>query len=108
MLTGEPSAAELKQLAAKLDGVVTGRMHLAIAALGSGVPVATFAYQDKFEGLLMLFGLPQTTLGTLSQLLDVHRLAHFIESFLHELPELGVLVHSALPEVMQKAESNLD
>ncbi|MCA9739183.1 MAG: polysaccharide pyruvyl transferase family protein, partial [Gemmatimonadetes bacterium] len=34
------SAAEIKALAGRTDAVLSGRMHLAIAALGSGVPVA--------------------------------------------------------------------
>jgi len=32
-------------------------MHLAIAALGSGTPVLSITYQDKFEGLYQHFEL---------------------------------------------------
>ena len=56
---GEPlSAAQLKAMAGVTDGIVTGRMHLAIAALGRGVPVAALTYQDKFQGLWTHFDLP--------------------------------------------------
>ena len=38
-----------------VDLVLTGRMHLAIAALGMGTPPLCVAYMDKFEGLFHLF-----------------------------------------------------
>jgi polysaccharide pyruvyl transferase WcaK-like protein len=44
-------AAEAKGLALLCDIVVTGRMHLAIAAIGGGVPAIMFAYQGKVAGL---------------------------------------------------------
>ncbi len=50
-------AADIKSVAATLDFVITGRMHLAVAALGSGVPAYGITYQGKFEGLLRHFGL---------------------------------------------------
>lgn len=50
-------AGEIKQICSTLDGVVTGRMHLAIAALGVGVPIFGIVYQGKFEGLLTHFDL---------------------------------------------------
>jgi polysaccharide pyruvyl transferase WcaK-like protein len=52
------SAAELKCAVSYVDLVVTGRMHLAIAALGSGTPIFGLGYKDKIEGLLELAGLP--------------------------------------------------
>lgn len=50
-------AAEVKNLAGRIDAVVSGRMHLVIAALGQGVPAAGVTYQGKFEGLYELFEL---------------------------------------------------
>jgi hypothetical protein len=47
--------AEAKAMAGALDAVVTGRMHLAIASLGSGVAVSLLDYQGKVEGLDALF-----------------------------------------------------
>lgn len=44
-------ASEIKYFASKMDMILTGRMHLAIEALGAGVPVTCITYQDKFEGL---------------------------------------------------------
>lgn len=48
-------AAEIKAIAKSADLVVTGRMHLAIGALGCGTPVVGYAYQSKFEGIFDLF-----------------------------------------------------
>ena len=53
------SAEELKALAGGLDVLFTARMHLGIAALGMGKPIAAFAYQGKFTGLFKLFHLDE-------------------------------------------------
>lgn len=45
------SGVQAKQLVCHADVLVTGRMHLAIAALSQGVPVVSLMYQGKFEGL---------------------------------------------------------
>ena len=50
-------AWDAKAVAAASDLVVTGRMHFAIAALGSGVPAIGIGYMGKFEGLLDYFEL---------------------------------------------------
>jgi polysaccharide pyruvyl transferase WcaK-like protein len=50
-------AWDVKGIVANLDYVFTARMHLAVAAMGVGVPVYCYAYQEKFEGLFKHFGL---------------------------------------------------
>ena len=57
MLRPPLNAWELKHLAGMVDLVLTGRMHLAIAALGMGTPPLCVAYMDKFEGLFHLFNI---------------------------------------------------
>lgn len=52
-----PRAAKVKMLVSQLDFIVTARMHVAIAALGSGVPVLCITYGNKFEGLMKHFDL---------------------------------------------------
>ena len=54
-----PRAAQLKAITGLMDGVISSRMHLAIAALGMGVPVMVADYQGKFEGLFKHFSLPE-------------------------------------------------
>lgn len=73
LLEGHLHAAELKALAGHLDLVVTGRMHLAIASLGMGTPVAGITYQDKFQGLFQHFGLPAEFLAPASVLIEEAR-----------------------------------
>jgi polysaccharide pyruvyl transferase WcaK-like protein len=51
------SAAETKWLTGRCSHVLTSRMHVAIAALGMGVPVSCFASRGKFHGLVEHFGL---------------------------------------------------
>lgn len=53
------SARFVKSACANLDAVWTGRMHLAIAAMGQGVPAVAHEYQDKFAGLFADFGVEE-------------------------------------------------
>ncbi|MEQ9639472.1 MAG: polysaccharide pyruvyl transferase family protein [Alphaproteobacteria bacterium] len=48
LLQPEFDEADIKGLAAKLDLLVSGRMHLAIAGLSQGVPTLGLSYQGKF------------------------------------------------------------
>lgn len=50
-------AREIKAIVKNLDCVLTGRMHLGIACLGQGTPIACITYQGKFEGLYQHFDL---------------------------------------------------
>lgn len=100
-------AAELKGLAGALDGVVTGRMHLAIAALGMGVPVAALTYQDKFQGLMKHFELPQSLLLAPARLRQSGALFELLAGFEANLPDLLVKTNSALPQVSVASMRNV-
>lgn len=50
-------APTIKYLAKHCELVITGRMHVAIAALGTGTPAVCFHYGGKFEGLMKHFDL---------------------------------------------------
>jgi polysaccharide pyruvyl transferase WcaK-like protein len=106
-VVGERTAAELKALAGLADGVLTGRMHLAIASLGMGVPVLGFSYQDKFEGLLRHFDLSKSLLLTAEQVADADYLERSICSFIDDLDLLRANVAAHLPGVMAASERNL-
>lgn len=99
-------AAAIKALVGQLDGVVTGRMHLAIASLGMGVPVLCLTYQDKFEGLIRHFNLPPSTLLTPDQIKANNYLANQMKEYLHNLPDLNVKVRQRLPGVLELADKN--
>ena len=102
------SAAELKQLAGNCSGVVTGRMHLAIAALGGGVPVAAITYQDKFAGLFEHFGIASEFLVSPGEVAQGKRFEDMLRGFVDELPALQAAVANKLPGVFALARKNLE
>jgi len=108
-LAGRPySARDLKGIAGLMDGVITGRMHLAVAALGMGVPVAAFDYQGKFEGLFEHFGLSQRRLGQLPELLEDDGLRAFLKNFLSRRRTERWRIKRRLPAVLELARRNFD
>lgn len=103
----EISAAQVKRIAGMLDGIITGRMHLAIAGLGMGIPVAGFGYLDKFEGLMVHFGIDVKYVQNLTELADEQRLLEFILAFKRDLSPIRHSVQDRLPSVMKLALKNL-
>lgn len=106
LIDDELTAPELKAVAGELDALVTGRMHLAIAALGMGVPVAALTYQDKFQGLFRHFGLPDSLLLAPEQLQGPDALAHMLRGFLADQAKLKQQVGAALPGVKALSARN--
>lgn len=106
LVSDELTAPELKAVAGELDALVTGRMHLAIAALGMGVPVAALTYQDKFQGLFRHFGLPDSLLLAPEQLQGPDALAHMLRGFLADQAKLKQQVGAALPGVKALSARN--
>lgn len=101
------SAAELKGIAGVMDGIVTGRMHLAIASLGMGVPVAALTYQDKFQGLMRHFSLPDDLLLAPEKLLNDEPLVSLLERFTQNLEQLNEKVSYFLPQVKANSAKNV-
>ncbi|MHB1352110.1 MAG: polysaccharide pyruvyl transferase family protein [Thiobacillus sp.] len=97
----------IKRVVGQLDLVVTGRMHLAIAALGSGTPVMCVTYQDKFEGLYQHFGLALDHTVAPLQCLDEAFLAR-LEFACEQIPVNRERIHAKLPDVTALALRNLD
>ena len=105
---GRHDAATLKAMASRLDGIVSGRMHLAIAGLGSGAPVLALTYQGKFDGLFRLVGLPEWLLLSPDQAFVQGRLAEVLPRFLAELPDLKAKVGERLPALKAASALNYD
>lgn len=101
------SAGELKQIAGQMDLVVTGRMHLSIASLGMGVPVAVITYQDKFQGLLSHFGITQRVHASPQEILEVRALPELVSKSVAMAEELRQQVAVRLPEVKRLSQDNL-
>ena len=102
-----PSAAALKLVAGMASVVVSSRMHLAIAALGSGTPAATLAYQGKTEGLFQhVPGLGDWSIDP-SEALMPGTIASWVGRLLERETELRATIDAALPTVRQLATRNL-
>lgn len=96
----------IKRVAGLLDLVITGRMHLAIASLGSGTPTLSITYQDKFEGLYQHFGLSTEHTITPMQCLS-DELSIRIGRTHAQRHDLQKRICASLPQVMTLATRNL-
>jgi polysaccharide pyruvyl transferase WcaK-like protein len=99
------SAAEAKRLAGLADWVITGRMHLAIAAWGMGKPVIGISYQGKFEGVAQDLGMSGCLVD--SRTFDAQRLADTCSGMLRQIEEVAAAVKARLPHVVDMAGMNL-
>jgi polysaccharide pyruvyl transferase WcaK-like protein len=91
--------AELKGFVGGLDGVLTGRMHLAIAAMGQGIPVAGVTYQGKFEGLLRHFEIGEGLTIAPPDAANPDRLIPFFKHWLKGLEQEAASISAHLPHV---------
>ena len=101
-----PRAPQLKALCGLLDGLISSRMHLAIAAFGMEVPVMAATYQGKFEGLFLHFNLDDTFLLNPKRFLS-HEIVETFASFLQAIPDLKKQFSERLPVVQQLSYKNL-
>lgn len=108
LLRGEPTAAELKLAVGMLDVLVTGRMHLGIAALSQGVATAAITYQGKFSGLLDHFGLPEWLLLSPEDTADSQKVENLLHRLVRERNELSQTIRTNLPHVIDLAGKNFD
>jgi polysaccharide pyruvyl transferase WcaK-like protein len=100
------SAAAVKAVTADLDFLVSQRMHLAIAALGSGVPVLCCEYQDKAEGMLAHFDQSDMVVRP-DEFAAPGRLADRIVAAVNDRSALRAKIHAALPRVLELAHGVL-
>jgi len=103
----ELPTSELKYIAGLCDVVVTARMHLMIAALGMGVPIAGVTYQGKFEGLYAHFGLDTKYLLNPSDLLNDAKLLNVMQMLIKDRNELKKLVDEHWPKVKALSAQNV-
>jgi polysaccharide pyruvyl transferase WcaK-like protein len=102
------NADEIKTLTSGLDALVTGRMHLGIAALGQSVPIAALAYQGKFEGLFRLFGLPDELVLPPAVACCEEKLLRLFKTLLTERQSFSATISSSLPKILDLSEINFD
>lgn len=96
---------ELKAIAGEVNLILTGRMHLAIAALGQGVPPLCIVYQGKFEGLMAHFELDGLTLDP-QEVMRGGALGGRLEKTTARAADLGAYIRSRLPTIRNLALDN--
>lgn len=106
-MTPESSnAQELKGVCGILDMILTGRMHVAIAGLSQGIPVACIEYQGKVEGLFGLFSLANMSI-TAEQAILPGELCKFFLPLLERRTAIRSQILSKLPMIFEMAEENI-
>lgn len=104
-VTAALPAAQIKALCSKLDFAVSSRMHLAIACLGQGTPVACITYQGKFEGLFEHFHLDGMLMDA-KAVLEPDALSAFLTTTLNQRDAARIAITASWPQVRHLAESN--
>lgn len=106
IVPGRQTPGRLKAIAARMDTVLTGRMHFAIASLGNAIPVAGVSYQGKFEGLMDHFRIDDVLIDP-DDALDPDTLGAFIRSVLDRRAEIREQIQRVLPLVSRMPLENL-
>jgi polysaccharide pyruvyl transferase WcaK-like protein len=106
LVDNRPNAAEIKELCGGLWAVISGRMHLCIAALGRCVPAFGVSYQDKFAGLFELVQPPPFPVVDVPACLDADGLVKTVGAFLANREQLADEIAARLPRVIELARSN--
>jgi polysaccharide pyruvyl transferase WcaK-like protein len=99
-------AWEVKFLVSKLDFVITGRMHVAIAALSSLIPTYCFTYLDKFEGLMQHFNI-KDNLMSMEKMQQTANIKAFVELAISDYQHQCKAIKIKLDEVMYLSKSNV-
>jgi polysaccharide pyruvyl transferase WcaK-like protein len=105
LITKLLSPAQVRALVSHAGLVITGRMHLAILSLSSGVPAITFSTAGKVEGLYEMFDLPELVVEPVHALDE--KLRATVDFALSNNTELRCALAEKLPAVIQKAGENL-
>ena len=100
-------ASQIKYIAGLFDMLICSRMHLAIAALGMGVPVMTANYQGKFTGLFELFNLPNKYILDFNEFCS-HTLVERFDNFYHEYDNINNLVKQNKNIVLKLSSNNFN
>ena len=100
LVSPDATPAEIKGILADCDGLLTGRMHCGIAALGAGTPAAFLDYQGKVEGLLQLFGLETAIELGPGRSDAANRAADLLRSFRRESACFRRQIAGQLPEIL--------
>ncbi|MGK7933988.1 MAG: polysaccharide pyruvyl transferase family protein [Microcystaceae cyanobacterium] len=100
---------EIKAIVKNADCVVTGRMHLGIACMGQGTPIACITYQGKFEGLYQHFNLEPLFIAPQELFVpNQSKLVDLIHQLIKQREEIRQKIVTKLPEIKKLSEANFD
>jgi polysaccharide pyruvyl transferase WcaK-like protein len=99
------TAAEIKGICSELDLALSARMHVAIACLGTGTPVACITYQGKFEGLFEHFALDAMALSP-QEAFSNGKMSQFLLPLLEHRADLRARIAARGPYVQDLARRN--
>lgn len=104
------SPGAIKAALGCVDVLVTGRLHALILALGAGAPGVAIGYQDKFEGLYDLLGMPRDQFLTYpgAVIADPSSLVRLAEDALSEMDDLRAKIALQLPQLVAMSRANFD
>jgi polysaccharide pyruvyl transferase WcaK-like protein len=104
------NAWDVKAITKYVNMVLTGRMHLAIAALGQSTPALCITYVNKFEGLLKHFNLDGFDMVLEPEIAysDSSNTLVKINNILNDVDKITATIKEALPGVKALATCNLD
>lgn len=97
------SGIQAKQLVRRADVLLTGRMHLGIAALSQGIPTVSLMYQGKFEGLYDHYKFDRTYYFEPD---DLENVFNALEDVLANKAILSQHIQSRNEEIFRLAEKN--
>lgn len=100
-------ADQIKAIAKLCDIMICSRMHLAIGALSSGVPVMAATYQGKFHGLFKHYGLPNDLLLSPSKFISPLFISVF-EKLFEEKNNLKKIITEKQPEINILSAKNIE
>ena len=103
------NADEIKHVISRCDGLIAGRMHISIGALGMGVPVLGLAYQGKFQGLWQHFNLQESLCLAPSLIIkDESAARRRVGDFIDRLDEYRQIVQGRRDVVLALARKNFE
>jgi polysaccharide pyruvyl transferase WcaK-like protein len=102
------SSVEIKSICNHIDLALTGRMHVAIACLGVGVPVLCITYQGKFEGLFQYFEIDERMLLEPQVLLEIEKINFLIREVVCNKEKIRKTINSKLLMIEKLSLKNFE
>jgi polysaccharide pyruvyl transferase WcaK-like protein len=99
------SAAEVKAICKSLDFAFTGRLHLAIACLGQGIPVITVSYQGKAVGTYQHFGIEDLVVEPI-MIMQTERMINYLLSVIEKRKSIQNNLEDKILDIKRLAELN--